>query len=737
MDVDSGDQCSSSGMSSKCTRDRYGFAVPTPYCSLYRDYQKVYDLEEEQRAMAWEKWISQYGSLEDAMNQAKSFDGNSGNTRNSVAERELALLVRAGIPRKHRAGCWKAFLFPREKHADFLETYVELVDQMMLEKFAEDIGQIDKDLHRTFPNHDLTNTKEGKDRLRRVLGAYAVRNPVVGYCQGLNFIAATFLLVFTREGDADDRQSEAAAFWCFVSLVEDILTGYFDPMMINQQVDGLVFEQLVREILPNVSRHFDDVSVHVPTAIAGWFLVAFVNSLPSESTVRVWDALFLEKSAAVLFRLGLALLEMYQVALLECKNDGDCYMLIQALGPITFDATGIIELMENFYHVKDSALMVYRVKYAPGVTKVMEKMFSVSGASSSGNSSAVVKGSSRNSSKGLEMSRNNQKVHMITREIEQRLGILRLHHNDELQKSEETDRCAMVDADNLDSLRRTQSALIDCTPGIILQGRNERLQQQLRINLLAMRTFIPDMKLLQTALHIAAKHRRDDAHDAGSTSKSHITLHNSDLRGMKDSVKDATVPRRFTDGGALMASPFRNAPAPNLATPSRDHNLGIQIKPQCIPLEKLKNVEAIRDGLAREVSDAVSLLSEISASNNEHEVTVQAISQQLSKVQEEIEHKVSVYEALFTRTTELQEQTNAAEFEYRKWLTANNQLVDSWKYNSKEIKRNDITLKKLMDLAESSSTSVGGENRSREPSESPTKKMNQRFRAMVNRKFTK
>ena len=41
--------------------------------------------------------------------------------------------------------------------------------------------------------------------MRRVLGAYAVRNPKVGYCQGLNFLAAMFLLVF---GDGDGGEGD-------------------------------------------------------------------------------------------------------------------------------------------------------------------------------------------------------------------------------------------------------------------------------------------------------------------------------------------------------------------------------------------------------------------------------------------------------------------------------------------------------------------------------------------------
>jgi hypothetical protein len=42
--------------------------------------------------------------------------------------------------------------------------------------------QIEKDLHRTFPGHPVMDSS-GRSALRRILAAYAHRNPSVGYCQ--------------------------------------------------------------------------------------------------------------------------------------------------------------------------------------------------------------------------------------------------------------------------------------------------------------------------------------------------------------------------------------------------------------------------------------------------------------------------------------------------------------------------------------------------------------------------
>ena len=832
---------STSGKKKTVTRDGFGFVVPTPYISLYRDFRVVYDVEEEHRTKSWTTWLASYGgclarALE-AVRLAKltsRVEVNQKKVRASLAgdpmpHHELGVLVRAGVPKGMRGEVWQACLveglLEQDKEGEsgqptsnrMLSGYKALVDQIEGCEYQDDMQQIEKDLHRTFPNHALTNDACGKARLRRVLGAYAVRNPLVGYCQGLNFIAAMFLLVFVdgaqvggEEGGGAGGAGEAAAFWCFAALVEQILTGYFDPMMINQQVDGLVFEQVVREVMSDVAAHFDHVGVHVPTAVAGWFLVAFVNSLPSESTMRVWDVLFYEKSPAVLFQVGLGLLSLYKEAIFECRNDSDLYMLIQAIGPITFNASSLVESMEDFSHITKSVVQVLRDKYAPGVTKVMERMFDAgadhkrhgglgSGGMGSSSGSACTNGSSHSSQGSSRGSSRAQKLvtNAMSKDIERRLGILRIRHKDPVAAIGQPGHVLSGQDQqriNQESLRRTQSALTNSTPGISLEGRNERLQQQLRINLLAMRTFVPDMELLTTALRIASGNTSDDNDgriQAGSragtwadrgeghqetemgegTATSHLAVeatmetkpNNGTARvepegkprapDLKSSTKLTPVTRRFTDGGALLASPFHQgghdrvaattgfpavsvvpvtASIPNPgAPPMASSQLPMPVHP--LPLEKLRNIESIKSALTTEVSRSIQLLDEISASNRELEKMVSDVGDQLFKVQDEIGHKVSTYDALFLRATELQEQTNAVEVAYRKQLASNMRLADSWRTISKEIKKNDTTLKMLMDLAESRASM---DPSTRIADQSPTKAFKQRARAMVNRKFT-
>lgn len=165
---------------------------------------------------------------------------------------------------------------------------------------GEWLAQVDKDLHRTFPGHAAMDAG-GRRSLRRVLAAYAARNPAVGYCQGLNFVAAAFLLFLPEEG----------AFWCLAAVVERVLPGYFDAAMEVPALDARILAHLVQGAHPATARHLDALEVDLGSVTLHWFLCIFVNSLPLETCLRVWDLLFLEGSPVVLFRTALALVDIY------------------------------------------------------------------------------------------------------------------------------------------------------------------------------------------------------------------------------------------------------------------------------------------------------------------------------------------------------------------------------------------------------------------------------------------
>ncbi|KAJ0943819.1 putative Rab-GTPase-TBC domain-containing protein [Helianthus annuus] len=152
-----------------------------------------------------------------------------------------------------------------------------LVNAMALKKLIRKgipPGLRPKDLPRTFPGHPWLDTPEGHAAVRRVLVGYSFRDSDVGYCQGLNYVAALLLLVM---------KTEEEAFWMLAVLLENVLVNdcYTDNLS-GCHVDQRVFKDLLTKKCPRLSAHLDAIGFDVSLVATEWFLCLFSKSLPSE-----------------------------------------------------------------------------------------------------------------------------------------------------------------------------------------------------------------------------------------------------------------------------------------------------------------------------------------------------------------------------------------------------------------------------------------------------------------------
>lgn len=100
---------------------------------------------------------------------------NSHNTRFSI------VLIRSHLP-------LSPFLLPADAETDLASHpgyYMHLVEASM-GKCCMATEEIERDLHRSLPEHPAFQSETGIAALRRVLTAYAHRNPKIGYCQVTN-----------------------------------------------------------------------------------------------------------------------------------------------------------------------------------------------------------------------------------------------------------------------------------------------------------------------------------------------------------------------------------------------------------------------------------------------------------------------------------------------------------------------------------------------------------------------
>nr|XP_019573268.1 PREDICTED: TBC1 domain family member 8B isoform X2 [Rhinolophus sinicus] len=219
-------------------------------------------------------------------------------------------LVIRGIPETLRGELWMLFSGAVNDMAANPGYYADVVEQS-LGTCNLATEEIERDLRRSLPEHPAFQSDTGISALRRVLTAYAYRNPKIGYCQAMNILTSV-LLLYAKEEEA---------FWLLVAVCERMLPDYFNRRIIGALVDQAVFEELIRDHLPQLTEHMTDMTFFSSVSLS-WFLTLFISVLPIESAVNVVDCFFYDGIKAIL-QLGLAILDYNLDKLLACKDDAE------------------------------------------------------------------------------------------------------------------------------------------------------------------------------------------------------------------------------------------------------------------------------------------------------------------------------------------------------------------------------------------------------------------------------
>ncbi|XP_030161926.1 TBC1 domain family member 8B isoform X3 [Lynx canadensis] len=219
-------------------------------------------------------------------------------------------LVVRGIPETLRGELWMLFSGAVNEMAANPGYYAEVVEQS-LGTCNLATEEIERDLRRSLPEHPAFQSDTGISALRRVLTAYAYRNPKIGYCQAMNILTSV-LLLYAKEEEA---------FWLLVAVCERMLPDYFNRRIIGALVDQAVFEELIRDHFPQLTERMTDMTFFSSVSLS-WFLTLFISVLPIESAVNVVDCFFYDGIKAIL-QLGLAILDYNLDKLITCKDDAE------------------------------------------------------------------------------------------------------------------------------------------------------------------------------------------------------------------------------------------------------------------------------------------------------------------------------------------------------------------------------------------------------------------------------
>ncbi|XP_075056336.1 TBC1 domain family member 8 isoform X2 [Mixophyes fleayi] len=279
-----------------------------------------------------EKLSTNAEALMSTFHQTGTESPDSGMTREQIKERlwmdhfaeygrtvcmfrteKIRKLVAMGIPESLRGELW--LIFSVTDLASQPGYYTKLVEESM-GRCCMVTEEIERDLHRSLPEHPAFQNETGIAALRRVLTAYAYRNPKIGYCQSMNILTSV-LLLYAKEEEA---------FWLLVAVCERMLPDYFNHRVLGAQVDQSVFEELIHERLPELAEHITDLTTLASISLS-WFLTLFISIMPLQSAVNVVDCVFFDGIKAI-FQVGLAILDATAVDLCNSKDDGQALMIL-------------------------------------------------------------------------------------------------------------------------------------------------------------------------------------------------------------------------------------------------------------------------------------------------------------------------------------------------------------------------------------------------------------------------
>lgn len=256
-----------------------------------------------------------------------------------VRSQELKAMVRSGVPHEYKEVVWKEcsnFHIGADRDKLGPHYYKQLVSKSNSSSHDPSSKQIELDLLRTLPNnrHYATVDSPGICKLRNVLLAYSWHNPSIGYCQGMNRIAAIILLFL----------SEEEAFWCLVAIIDYIMPAdYYSKTMLAAQADQRVLKDLIQEKLPRVASHLEQYSVDLSLFTFNWFLTVFVDNIPIETFLRIWDA-FLFEGSKVLFRFAVAFFKYVEEDIMRKKNTLELNHFMRIMGEKITDVQRVAQI---------------------------------------------------------------------------------------------------------------------------------------------------------------------------------------------------------------------------------------------------------------------------------------------------------------------------------------------------------------------------------------------------------
>ncbi|QSZ29014.1 hypothetical protein DSL72_003524 [Monilinia vaccinii-corymbosi] len=363
-------------------RDRYGFKKKTQYVSLeeYEAWSGPYNEYVERRRKKWVLLLKDHNLITDKP------------IRFPPKSAKVKRFVRKGIPPDWRGEAWFWYAGGPAMVSKHYGVYADLVKQAAAGGVNQtDDEIIERDLNRTFPDNikfkpDPPPVSERRNSqpsikepetpmlksLRRVLQAFSIYNPRIGYCQSLNFLAGLLLLFMDEE----------KSFWMLNIITRVYLPGTHEVNLEGANVDLGVLMTSIKESMPaiwgKIGGELDGtagdgrLSMRLPPitlCTTAWFMSCFIGTLPIETTLRVWDSFFFEGSKT-LFRIALAIFKVGEQEIKAVSDPMEIFQVVQTIPRKIVDANGLMDACfrrrNGFGHISQETIEARRAERRKG-----------------------------------------------------------------------------------------------------------------------------------------------------------------------------------------------------------------------------------------------------------------------------------------------------------------------------------------------------------------------------------
>jgi hypothetical protein len=134
---------------------------------------------------------------------------------------------------------------------------------------------------------------------------------------------------------------------------------YYDRSLLGSQSDQRVLKDILKERAPTLTQHLANCDIDFSLITFNWFHTIFVDTMPSDTMIRIWDT-FLYEGSKVLFRYAVAIFLYNQEKLLA---EGNSIAIFNQLRSMCKEATDVRRLTEiSFNEITRFSMDVIRRK---------------------------------------------------------------------------------------------------------------------------------------------------------------------------------------------------------------------------------------------------------------------------------------------------------------------------------------------------------------------------------------